>query len=63
MLLTEKRLQKLITLATEYAKLRNLDPTQYLYGMLNPDTLGASDAARVVESLIRYHGGWVRKEG
>lgn len=60
MLLTEKRLQTLIDLATRYAKLRNLNPTEYLYGMLNPDTLGTSDAARVVESLIRYHTSWLR---
>ena len=62
MLLTEKRIKKLIDLATEYAKFRKLDVTEYLLGMLNPDTLGESDAAHVVESLIRYHNSWLKKD-
>ena len=61
MLLTEKRLAKLVDLATHYAKLRNLNPTEYLLGMLNPDTLGESDASTVTETLIRYHTRQIRQ--
>ena len=53
-------MQTLIDLATRYAKIRNLNPTEYLLGMLNPETLGDSDAGRIVEILIRYHKDWLR---
>jgi len=58
MLLTEKRLQTLVDLATEYAKSKNLCVTEYLRGILNPDTLGNVDAGVIVETLIRYHKEW-----
>jgi hypothetical protein len=61
MLLTEERVTELITIATQYAILRNLDVEYYLEGMLNIDTIGDADAQIIVENLIKYHKDWIQK--
>ena len=61
MLLTEDRVNTLIDLATNYAKISNLDPDFYIAGLINPNTIGDSDAGQVVETLIKYHKEWLRK--
>ena len=61
MLLTEDRVMELVTISTEYAISRNLDVDCYLEAMLNPDTIGESDAGQIVELLIKYHKEWMNK--
>jgi hypothetical protein len=61
MLLTEERVTELITIATQYAILRNLDVECYLEGMLNIDTIGDADAQIIVGNLIKYHKDWIQK--
>jgi hypothetical protein len=60
-MLTEQRVMDLVTLATKYAEKHNLIVNEYLQAMLNPDTIGDSDAGVVVEMLIRYHKEWLAK--
>ena len=60
-MLTEQRVMYLVEIATEYANKCNLDVTVYLDAMLNPDTIGDSDAGVVVEHLIRYHKEFLAK--
>ena len=61
MLLTEERVTELITIASQYAILRNLDVEYYLEGMLNTNTIGDADARIIVENLIKYHKDWIQK--
>ena len=61
MLLTEQRIMYLVELAENYAISRNLDVREYITAMLNPDTIGDSDAYDVVEHLIKYHKEWAEK--
>jgi alpha-galactosidase/6-phospho-beta-glucosidase family protein len=51
----------LVELAENYAISRNLDVREYITAMLNPDTIGDSDAYDVVEHLIKYHKEWAEK--
>ena len=60
-LLTEDRVMELVEIATRYANSRNLDVDCYLEAMLNPDTIGESDAGQIVELLIKYHKEWMNK--
>ena len=62
MLLTEDRVMKLVTLATEYANSRNLDVDCYLEAMLDPNKIGDHDAGQVVEMLIKYHKEWLTRQ-
>ena len=52
---------ELVTISTEYAISRNLDVDCYLEAMLNPNTIGESDAGQIVELLIKYHKEWMNK--
>jgi len=61
MLLTDESVIELATIAEQYAISRNLDVNCYLAGLLNPETLGNSDAYIVVEILKRYHKEWLLK--
>ena len=61
MILTEERINYLVTLATKYAISRNLDVNCYLDGLLNPDTVGDADAKILVDNLIKYHKEWLAK--
>jgi len=61
MLLTEQNVNELVTLAEQYAISRNLDVNCYLAGLLDPETLGNSDAVGIVQTLSRYHKEWLAK--
>lgn len=61
MLLTEDRVMELVTLATKYAKSRSLDVNCYVDAMLDPNTIGETDAGQIVEKLIKYHKDWLSK--
>lgn len=53
--LTEDRVLELINLAELHAKKHNLIAELYINALINPDTVGNSDAGQMVENLIRYY--------
>lgn len=59
--LTEDRVLTLIDMATKHAVSSNLDVSEYVSALINPNTIGSADAGQVVETLIKYHEEWLRK--
>jgi len=60
-MLTEEHLQRLIALAYQYARKKNLDVNEYISGLMNTKDIGQVDPKVIVDNLIKYHEEWLRK--
>ena len=59
-MLTEEMVGELIDVGTRYAISKNLVPSQYVARLIDPKTIGNSDAYTVVNLMIKYHKDWLK---